>query len=336
MRGIMEKEQQFIGCLLGCAIGDALGAPIENWSREKILELDNLTGYFRECHHKSRDKPFPLGQCTDDTQLTIALVKGILSSGDVDGGAIASEFVKLWQSGEIVGQGKVADNAVKRLIEGVSWDEAALIDDKPWNGAAMRMAPVGLWDHERAENLEDDVYKASVITHRHPKAISGALAIGAAVAFVVSQTEFSAGEFVESVANTVANQDEDLAKHILLIKEWVSLSDAEVLAVMDSIMTDDSRLSRKEHGWFGIPVSTEPTVLMALYAFINSPNNYLETVECALRAGGDVDTTAAIAGSISGAFNGVSALPIGLAEKVMYSREIHSLGKRLYHEWETR
>ena len=114
------------------------------------------------------------------------------------------------------------------------------------------------------------------------------------------------------------------------------LSDAEVLAVMDSIMTDDSRLSRKEHGWFGIPVSTEPTVLMALYAFINSPNNYLETVECALRAGGDVDTTAAIAGSISGAFNGVSALPIGLAEKVMYSREIHSLGKRLYHEWETR
>ncbi len=333
----MQKEQQFIGCLLGCAIGDALGAPIENWSREKILELNNLTSHFRECHHKkTRDKPFPLGQCTDDTQLTVAVVKGILSSGDVDGGAIASEFVKLWQSGEIVGQGKVADNAVKRLIQGVPWDEAALVDDKPWNGAAMRIAPVGLWNHKRAEKLEDDVYKASVITHRHPRAISGALAIAAAVAFVVSQTEFSVDEFVESVANTVINQDQNLAKNILLIKKWVPLSYAEVLAAMDSIMTDDSRLRRKEHSWFGIPVSTEPTVLIALYAFIKSPNNYLETIECALRAGGDVDTTAAIAGSISGAFNGVSALPVGLAERVMYSSEIHSLGKRLYHAWEAR
>ena len=332
-----KKENQFIGCLLGCAIGDALGAPIENWSREKILALDNLTSYFRECHHKkTREKPFPLGQCTDDTQLTIAVVKGILSSGDVHGGAIASEFVKLWQSGEIVGQGKVADNAVRRLIEGVPWDEAALANDKPWNGAAMRIAPVGLWDHEQAKNLEDDVFKASVITHRHPRAISGALAIAAAVAFVVSQTKFSVEEFVDSVANAVMKQDEDLAEHILLIKKWVSLSDTEVLAAIDSRMLEDSRLSLKEHNWFGIPVSTEPTVLMALYAFLKSPNNYLETVERALRAGGDVDTTAAIAGSISGAFNGVSALPIGLAEKVMYSSEIHSLGKRLYQAWEAR
>ncbi|HAO54009.1 MAG TPA: hypothetical protein DCR03_00260 [Gammaproteobacteria bacterium] len=327
----MEKKQQFIGALVGCAIGDALGAPIEGWTREKILGLDGLTERYRQVHHKNRNIHFPMGQYTDDTQLTLAIVRGILDYGEVDGGAIAAQFVKLWESKEIVGAGVVATNAVQRLIRGIPWNEAALSDDEPWNGAAMRIAPIGVWNHDRPERMKGDVFTTSVITHRHPQAISGALAIAGAVSFVVTHEKFSANELLTAIADIVVTSDRELAEHVLLISDWIALPEIEALHCLDALMSEESNLSRD--GWFGVPVMTEPTVLMALYAFIRSPNDFTQTVETALCAGGDVDTTAAIAGAISGAYNGVSALPRSLALTVLNSEEIHRLGEQFYRLW---
>ena len=52
-----------------------------------------------------------------------------------------------------------------------------------------------------------------------------------------------------------------------------------------------------------------PSVLWSLYAFLRTPEDYWETVCTAIRVGGDVDTTAAMAGAISGARLGLAALP---------------------------
>lgn len=329
----MDKQDKFTGALVGCAIGDALGAPLEGQSREAIAELDGLTQAFRPFYAKKAATPYPSGQCTDDTQLTLAIVRGMLKAGTVDGVAIAAEFVRLWESGEIVGSGPVANHAVDRLMQGVSWDEAALADDPPLNGAAMRIAPIGLWDHDRPEQLAEDVSVASVITHRHPQGVSGALAIAAAVAYVVAEENFTTREFLASVAGAVDGQDPELAAHIGLVGEWDALPETTALETLVSVSGQGSH--RRKNG-FGISVMVEPTVLMALYAFIKSPDDYLATVERAIRAGGDVDTTAAIAGAISGAYNGVSSLPSGLAGSVKDSEEIHALGEQLYRAWAAR
>ena len=93
-------------------------------------------------------------------------------------------------------------------------------------------------------------------------------------------------------------------------------------------MVDLSQVRRA--AGFGIPAMAEPTVLASLYAFLKSPGDYVATVDCALRVGGDVDTVAAIAGAISGAHNGVGAIPGTLVRGVKDSAEILDLGARLF------
>jgi ADP-ribosylglycohydrolase len=57
-------------------------------------------------------------------------------------------------------------------------------------------------------------------------------------------------------------------------------------------------------------------VLWSLYSFLRSPNDYRETVRTAIAVGGDVDTTAAMAGAISGAYLGLDAIPESWARRV--------------------
>ena len=285
--------------------------------------MHGITDGYRPYRHKNRAQ-FPLGQYTDDTQLTLAIVKSLLTCGHVDPADIGAEFVKLWESNEIVGAGQVAHRAVKRLMEGVPWQDAAAADDLPWNGAAMRIAPVGLWHCDRQNELVRDVELASFVTHRHPLAVDGAIAVAAAVACAATWSEIETASFLDAVRGPVADRSPEFAARILRLGEWLRLDETTALQAIVA----DSEWAKG--GGFGVPVHVEPTVLAALYVFLKSPGDYLATVDCALRAGGDVDTVAAIAGAISGAHNGVAAIPRDLVEGVKDSAEILNLGARLF------
>ena len=321
------RQDQFEGGLIGCAVGDALGAPLEGWSRERIAELPNVAdGYRRLSRGKDPSSMvrYPIGQYTDDTQLTMAIARSLVARECVDGADIAREFAALWRSREIVGAGPVADRAVRRLIEGIDWQEAALQDDLPWNGAAMRIAPVGLWDCDRKDRLVDDVEVASVVTHRHPLAIDAALAVATAVVHVVSASTIDEAHFLDQVARSVETRSPQFAGQVQQLGSWLRLGEDDALA---AIVGSSER--RRASG-FGVPALAVPTVLAAFFAFLRSPDNFVASVDCALRVGGDVDTVAAIAGAISGAHNGVDAIPGNLVAGVKDSAEILDLGRRLF------
>lgn len=321
------RQDQFEGALIGCAVSDALGAPLEGWSRERIAQLPSVTDGYRQLSHgkdpSSRIR-YPMGQYTDDTQLTMAIARSLVAREDVDGADIAREFAALWRTREIVGAGPVADRAVRRFIEGIDWQEAALPDDLPWNGAAMRIAPVGLWDCDRKDRLAADVEVASVVTHRHPLAIDAALAVATAVVHVVSASTIDQAHFLDEVARSVEARSPQFAGQIRQLGAWLRLAEDGALAAIVGSG------ERRGASGFGVPALAVPTVLAALYAFLRSPGDFMATVDCALRVGGDVDTVAAIAGAISGAHNGLTAIPENLVTGVKGSAEIRDLGRRLY------
>ncbi|MCY3812849.1 MAG: ADP-ribosylglycohydrolase family protein [Gammaproteobacteria bacterium] len=317
------RPGQFVGALIGCAVADALGAPLEGWFRERIAKLPSVTDRYRPLSRgKDAVVRYPVGQYTDDTQLTVAIARSIVARGAVDGAEIADEFAALWRSGEIVGAGPVAHRAVQRLIEGVPWQDAAMPDDLPLNGAAMRIAPVGLWNCDRPDRLADDVATASVVTHRHPVAIDAAMAVATAVAHAVTASVIETPVFLDAVAASVQNPG--FAGHIQRLGDWLRSAEQTALEAIA-----DTGQRRGDRG-FGIPALAEPTVLAALYAFLRSPGDYVATIDCALRIGGDVDTIAAIAGALSGAHNGVDAIPGHLVRGVKDSAEIMDLGRRLF------
>ncbi len=317
-----KRRDRFIGTLIGCAVGDALGAPFEGKTREAIALIDGLTDAFRPY------RSYSAGQYTDDTQQTIAIAKSIIAVGQVDGAAIASEFVQLWESGEIVGAGPVAKRAVERLMAGVPWMEAALPEDLAYNGTAMRVSPIGLWNYDRSNCIAPDARISSIVTHRHPAAIAGAIAIATAVAYAINHTEIQAADFLNTVSESIIGEDTKFAGQIQRIEGWLGLEETVALEQIASV--SENRIFALQRDGFGISVFVVPTVLMSLYAFLKSPQDYIATVERAIRAGGDVDSTAAIAGAISGAHNGIDAIPAHLVRGVKDSDQILASGNQLF------
>lgn len=310
-------EDQFAGALLGCAVGDALGAWIEGRSRTAIAELDNLVSHYRPF------REYPAGQFTDDTQLTVATAKSMVRKHGVDGADIAQEIAQLWRDNTIIGAGPVAKRAINKIIEGVDWQEAADPGDLPFNGAAMRISPLGLWyAGESNSAMREGVRIASLVTHGHPVGIDAAVVTARAVAQAAGTKHIETRPFLEDLA--ISAETEPLQTSLIQLADWMALSESEALAAI----VDATQEQRMEG--FGINVMAVPTILAALYCFLMTPDDYIATIDCALRVGGDVDTVAAIAGAISGARHGVGAIPSNLRESLIDGDEIEALGRALY------
>jgi ADP-ribosylglycohydrolase len=95
-----------------------------------------------------------------------------------------------------------------------------------------------------------------------------------------------------------------VAEAICRLAEWLSLAPEGAARHVH-----ESGLDPAQPRWQGISAFVTPSVLWSLYAFLRSPDQYWETICTAIGVGGDTDTMAAIAGAISGARLGVSALP---------------------------
>ena len=88
--GDVEREDRFVGALLGGAVGDALGSFCEGWPRGRILEVEQLLGHYRELRRADGEVVRPGGAYTDDTQQTLVLVESLLARGRVDPGDVAT------------------------------------------------------------------------------------------------------------------------------------------------------------------------------------------------------------------------------------------------------
>jgi len=300
---------RFTGCILGQAVGDALGFPAEGWPAEQTAAVvtpfpDHFTSH--PCGL------FPPGQYTDDTQMMRAILTSLVEQGQVNSGDIAARFVPLWQDGEIVGRGGATTEAVLRLMAGVPWRASGTPAPRAGNGSAMRTAPLGLWLYDDSAALAQAAADVSRITHADPRCLAGAVAISAAVAYAASHDAIDAGTFIGFVAGLARPYHAGFATLIERLPHWLEMDEsAAVQKIRLAGLPPEQRSD-----WPGISPFVVPTVLVCLYAFLRTPADYCEAVRFVIAQGGDVDTTGAIMGAISGAFNSIGAVPESLARAV--------------------
>ena len=313
----MPSADQFAGALLGCAVGDALGAWIEGRSRAEIAKEQDLLGYYRPF------REYPAGQYTDDTQLTVATARSMVRLGGVDGADIANEIAQLWRDETIIGAGPVAHRAIRKILDGVDWREAADPEDLPFNGAAMRISPLGLWFAGDSDDaMKRGVEIASRVTHGHPVGIDAALVIAHAVSLAATTDATNRTAFLAKLASVATT--EPLRECLNDLSDWLELDET---AALEAIVV---ATAQKPMEGFGVNVMAVPTAIASIYCFLATPDDYCATIECALRAGGDVDTIAAIAGAISGARNGMDAIPQSLRAALIDGAEIEALARDLH------
>ena len=333
---IFPSADQFTGCILGQAVGDALGFPVEG---RGPAETSAAVTPFPDHFAPHPCGLFPPGQYTDDTQMMRAILTSLVERcpeapegrGRVDPEDIAARFVPLWRDGEIVGRGGATTEAVLRLMAGVPWREAGTPAPKAGNGSAMRTAPLGLWLYDDRAALAQAAADVSRITHADPRCLAGAVAISAAVAYAVSHYVIEAGPCIAFVANLARPYHAGFATLIERLPHWLEMDEpAAVREIRHAGLPPGQRPN-----WPGISPFVVPTVLVCLYAFLRTPADYCEAVRFVITQGGDVDTTGAITGAISGAFNSIEAVPESLARAVTdrghhgYD-ELHALAESLW------
>jgi ADP-ribosylglycohydrolase len=312
----MDVRSRARGCLLGGAIGDALGAPVEFDSIDDIRRRYGRSGIggFAPAYGS-------LGAVTDDTQMTLftaeALVRAAhrLESGDAGAGLIVAELHAAylrWLSTQEDTNAAARDGLVDlpalharrapgttclgALRSGRSGSVKAPLNDSKGCGGVMRVAPVGLVCADPFAVAVD----AAAITHGHP---SGYLSAGAfAVMIGVLMDGATMAEAVDAGRARVAAAPD--------AGEVAAALDAAVaLARRRSIEAED--LGTLGGGWTG-----EEALAIAACTALVAENDAAAALRLAVNHSGDSDSTGSLCGNLVGTRLGEEALPADLAGAV--------------------
>ena len=303
----LALESRFAGSLIGQCLGDALGFVVEGYPAAACR--DYVDGLLRSGRAGERGRaPFAFGQYTDDSQLARELMSSYVACGGFEPADYARRVAAIFTENRIVGRGRTTEAAALRLAEGVPWDQAGTPAPHAGNGSAMRAGPVGLLFHDDLAALPGAAHDQGRITHADPRCSAGAVAIAGAVALALKGEAAEPGQ----LAAWAAPYDASVAGEIERLDHWLALTPE---AAAPEIARAGLQPGFSDI-WDGISPFVTSSVLWSLYAFLRSPDDYWETTCTAIAVGGDVDTTAAMAGAISGAYNGLDALPAQLAGRL--------------------
>lgn len=279
-----ELRSKFLGCLLGTAVGDALGAPREGQDVSTEDDIVFLADQLQQLVY------------TDDTHMMIGIAESLAESKGFDGEHMAQTFVKNHEREPWRGYGPGPPLIFRMIKNGEAWYSAATKlyrGGSFGNGSAMRVAPVGLLYSRNLERLREIAYQSSSITHSHELGKEGAALQACAVALALntpSDEGIDRGGFLSRLGNFV--RDRVYKEKVGQIGELLGEQDkARVVSVLG-------------HG-----IEAPRSVATAIYCFLGHPKSYEETVTYAISLGGDTDTIAAMAGAISGTYLGVEAIP---------------------------
>lgn len=300
-----------LGALWGLAIGDALGMPTQSLSRSEITARYGVVDRLLD---GAPDQPIapnmPAGSITDDTEQALLLARLLIEGeGTVEPHAFAAALEE-WEAdmirrGSLDLLGPSTRRALTRLREGEAVEKTGR--DGTTNGAAMRVAPVGIAFAE--SHLLDAVVASSVVTHHTTLGIAAASAVAAAVSAGVSGAGLpDALDAAEQAAAAGAARGHWVAGGTIAARlRWVRATRPPVDDIADVV---------------GTSVAANESVIVAfalVEAYGDDPRTALTT---AASLGGDTDTVAAICGAILGAHHGASGLPADLLDRVRAANDL--------------
>jgi ADP-ribosylglycohydrolase len=285
------SKSKCVGCMLGAAIGDALGKQNEGVNREDILKRGCINNYGKAANGTPGDKLRP-GDYTDDTEQMLVLAGSLIENNGLDVTDFSHRIAK-WGKDALKDPirksfvGPTSALAIERLYSGVGWKDSG--GDLPSCGSAMRVAPVGLfWDN--LDDVESNAALSSIPTHNSKASIAGAVAVAIAIRCALDGKECA--DIISETCARTSKYDAGLAEKIKLSFELKNNDPDEVFS---------------ELGTSYLAIDTVPC---AFYCFAKHFDNPESVIIEAVNAGGDTDSIACIAGALCGALRGSDSFPV--------------------------
>ncbi len=300
------REERYVGCLLGLAVGDALGTTLEFTSPGSFDPIDDMVG----------GGPFGLepGQWTDDTSMALCLAESLLQRSGFDPVDQMERYVRWWQDGHLSSTGRCFDigvttrNSLSRFQTTGDPYAGPTDDQSAGNGSIMRLAPVPLLYATSAHEAIRRAADSSRTTH------------GAQAA--VDACRYMAGIIVGALRGE--------AKETLLWPGYTpipgSWDEAPLHPEIAEIAAGSSK--RKDPPEIRGTGYVVKSLEAALWAFYNS-DDFQTGALMAVNLGEDADTTGAVYGQIAGAYYGVEAIPESWREKIAFRSDIEGAAASL-------
>ena len=335
---IPTQTEKCRGAMLGTAIGDALGWPNEQRSKNKIKNSkvsDSFIEWTRRnnkpCYHDEKILP---GEYSDDTQLTLSVARSIIA-GNWER-FFADKELPFWLSYERGGGGALL-KAAKSCKEGaLLWQSNNTRDyfNAGGNGAVMRILPHVIANAQKPDviGLLMNVIKDARITHGHPRAILGAACYAFALDYLLRKD--SVLEYGELVSALIDGQKEwgdylsndefgvwlEIARRhrdFEYASEWVQVRSSMINqlefvqgSLKKGLILDDTSVLTQLGCFSKADGAGDVAVLAAIYLASRYANNPALGIKVpAFSFGADTDTIASITGGLLGMLCGTNWIP---------------------------
>lgn len=286
----MTPEAAAVGCVLGTAVGDALGLACEGLSAAcQKKRFPSLDGYHML---------FGKGLCSDDTEHTCMIAQSILVSGG-DEVAFENDFawrLRWWFTGLPAGIGLATLKSILKLWLFVPKQFRGVYS--AGNGPAMRSAILGICFAADEQRMKQLVRLSTRLTHVDPKAECGALAIALAARCSMRAQTFE--DFIGDLERMTAEHGAagtELLGLVARVRESVNAREPtdKFVAAMGCAK-----------GVSGYMYHSVPAVLHAWQSHLR---DFPAGLKAIIRCGGDTDSTAAMLGAIVGGGVGKEGIP---------------------------
>ena len=322
-------QDRIRGSLIGGAIGDALGYPVEFiYSYEEIQKRYGERGITRldtNQHWLGEDEQVGKAVVSDDTQMTLFTANGLLNAKRQKSNMIYSicrAYIEWYLTQVGKWSNKYKDCWIARIPElnkrrapgntCMSSLYAIYSGREPMNnskgcGGVMRIAPIPLYaavdnrmDILDADKLAGD---AAEITHQHPLGFISAALMSHVVyrlTLNIEPTQDSMKHYIMEGVAEMRNQYKDYHNDVERMAELAE----RAIFLIDNGKTDLENIGHLGEGWTG-----EEALAIALYCALKHFDSFEEAMIAAVNHGGDSDSTGAVTGNILGAAVGYEAIP---------------------------
>jgi ADP-ribosylglycohydrolase len=315
-----DLYDQYRGSIIGTAIGDALGAPMETMFakdiKAKYPHFGRSSGYISSDSRKA-------GEWTDDTQLMIPTAQSIcVNKGAISPIDIAERYAFVFENETLRGWGRSTIESVRRLTEGVPWFEASEDSVGTGNGAAMKAAPLGIvlscaiqnGRNSDVKHCLNSIIDVGKITHKEIGIRASFLhSILVSMAILPHYTDY------KNMINQLC-----FCENIFFNSTRLSDRVRELCRIKNiaQICKTGGITSKAEESW--------PTTAAVFLFTIKENKDPIDSLYELIRQGGDCDSTGAMFGSLIGAKFGVDVFDFKLVKLLQDNKMLFNLAHNLY------
>ena len=296
----MDLIDRFRGCLLGLAVGDAVGTTVEFKPRGSFPLMTDMVG----------GGPFDLkpGQWTDDTSMALCLATSLLECGKFNPTDQMDRYFQWYREGYLSSNGECFDIGNTVFLALTDYKKTgyaysgSMHPNAAGNGCIMRLAPVPMFYYPDRDRVQLHAAESSRTTHGAEECIDACQLFGD-----------------------------------ILFKALSGANKAEILAENPAVKVRSEKLQAIAAGAYQTQAIENirgsgyvvQSLEAALWCFWQT-KTFESAILMAANLGDDADTTAAICGQVAGAYYGAMGIPEAWLSKLTMLQEITDLADRLY------